>query len=960
MTKTLTMARKELRILLSSATALVFVGAFLLLTLFVFFWVDAFWARGLADVRPLFNRMPLLLLVLVSALTMRQWSEEQRSGTQEILLTLPVRRIELVLGKLLAVIALVALTLALTLFLPVSISFLGDLDWGPVWGGYLAALLLAAAYGAIGLFISSRTDNQIVAFIVTLLVCGALYLLGTSDLSSAAGASVGAVLRALSTSSRFESIQRGVIDLRDLVYYLSLTAIFVTANVLSLQAKGWSTRPERRAHRHQSYALASLVMANLVLLNIWLAPLRGLRWDLTEQHVFTLSDATQNLLSQLQEPLEITAYLSSETHPLLEPLAPEIEDLLHEYAVAGGSRVHVSVIDPADDPEAEAEANNTYGIRPNAFQVAGRNQTSIINAYLDVLVRYGDQSEVLGFGDLVKVTANRDGTVEVALNNLEYQLTSAIKRAVYGFQSVEAALAAMTEPAKLTLYLTSSTLPAWLADAPAAIQAVVDDYTAASPNLSYAVVDLDDQATTVTPQELYEQYGLQPVRASLTSTDTYYFYLVLTVGDQSQVIYPGGTYAESDVRKAVDAAIKRSAPGFLKVVGVWTPPAPQGSQAANYNLATYEEARQALADEYQVSTVDLSTGAVPAEIDVLVLIAPQNLSERERFAIDQYLMRGGSVVAVAGNYGLTIDPYSGSLALQEIQGGLRDLLLKYGIDVQKALVLDPQNEPFPVIVNRQVSGFTVQELQAMDYPFFIDVRQDGLAADSPITAGLSAVTLNWASPVVVDAAANANRQVETLVRSSSQSWLQTDTNINPDFSTYPDYGFAVVAPQQSYPLGVAVTGTFTSAYAESGVPASDDGTTPDTALLTESPATAHLIVLGSAEFLNDTVFAISSQLAVDRHMNSIQLIQNAVAWCVEEPDMLAIRTKGNATMRVLASLSEQGQKVWEWGNYAVALVALLVLGGWWRSRLRHERPLPLTSPGQSSPAAQDPVGGPRS
>jgi len=147
------MARKELAAYFGSPMALIFVGAFLVVTLFSFFWVG-------------------------------QWSEEERAGTLEILCTLPVRRVSLVLGKFLAVLGLVAVALALTLFLPITVDLLGGLDWGPVVGGYLAALLVAAAYAAIGLWVSSRTDNQIVALIVSILICGVLYLVGTQSLTS--------------------------------------------------------------------------------------------------------------------------------------------------------------------------------------------------------------------------------------------------------------------------------------------------------------------------------------------------------------------------------------------------------------------------------------------------------------------------------------------------------------------------------------------------------------------------------------------------------------------------------------------------------------------------------------------------------------------------------------------------------------------------------------------------------
>jgi len=115
-------ARKELSAYFGSPVALIFLALFLIFTDVAFFWVGGFYTRNIADVRPLFRSMPVLLLFLVAALTMRQWSEEQRSGTLEVLLTLPVRRAELVLGKFLAVLLLVALALALTLLLPISVS----------------------------------------------------------------------------------------------------------------------------------------------------------------------------------------------------------------------------------------------------------------------------------------------------------------------------------------------------------------------------------------------------------------------------------------------------------------------------------------------------------------------------------------------------------------------------------------------------------------------------------------------------------------------------------------------------------------------------------------------------------------------------------------------------------------------------------------------------------------------
>jgi ABC-2 type transport system permease protein len=475
MKQILSITRKELEGYFGSPMALIFVGAFLAVTLFSFFWVDAFFARGIADVQPLFRWMPVLMIFLVAALTMRQWSEEQRSGTLEVLLTLPVSPIRLVVGKFLAVMTLVVVALALTLFLPITVSLMGNLDWGPVVGGYLAAILLAAAYAAIGLFVSSRTDNQIVALILTVLICGLFYTVGSSGVTDFVGDRLGEILRALGSGSRFESIQRGVVDLRDLLYYLSLATIFLALNVASLDSKRWSTGKRTLPHRRSVIFTTVLVVLNLALLNVWVFPLRGLRLDLTAQMEYSLSRTTRDLLGNLQEPLLIRGYFSEKTHPLLAPLVPRIRDMLREYQVTSGGGVQLEIIDPAKNPEKEAEANQTYGINPMPFQVEGRYETSIINSYFDILIRYGDQNVVLNFRDLIEVESRRDGNVDVRLRNLEYDLTSAIKKVVYGFQSVDAVLAAMQDPAELTVYLTPNTLPEWLADVPATIEMVAQD-----------------------------------------------------------------------------------------------------------------------------------------------------------------------------------------------------------------------------------------------------------------------------------------------------------------------------------------------------------------------------------------------------------------------------------------------------------------------------------------------------
>jgi len=960
MKQTLAITRKEISNYFGSPMALIFLGTFLAAILFSVFWVDTFFARGIADVRPMFRWMPILLIFLVSALTMRQWSEEEQSGTMEILLTLPVRPIQLVIGKFLAVMALISVALGLTIFLPITVSLMGNLDWGPVVGGYIAALLMAAAYAAIGLYVSSRTANQIVALILSVLVGGLFYIIGTNGFTAFAGETVGNILRGLATGSRFESIERGVIDLRDLVYYLSLASFFLSLNVLSLDSKRWSISNQTLPYRRNAVLVTSLIALNLLALNLWLAPFNGIRLDLTSDKSYTLSPTTRDLLSNLQEPLLIRGYFSEKTHPLLAPLVPQIEDTLKEYAIASHGKVTVEFVDPQKNPDMEAEANQTYGIRPTPFQISGRYEASVVNSYFDILIRYGDQNVVLNFRDLIEVEPRNDGTVDVRLRNLEYDLTRSIKKVVYGFQSVDAVLAAMPQPAKLTLFVTPDTLPDGLKDAPDTVKQVAQKIADSSNGkFTFEMVNPDDPQAAVNRQDLQQKYGLQPIATSLFSPTSYYLHMVLQVGDKGQLIFPGGDFSEAEVRSAIESALKRSSGGFLKVVGVWTPPqqpTPNMFGQMQQPFSSWSTVQQQLGQDYEVRPVDLSNGTVPPEVDVLLVIAPQQMTDKARFAIDQYLMRGGSVVVAAGNYAVEPDQMSGTLALKPLDGGLQEMLASYGVDVQKSLVLDPQNEPFPLLVSRNLNGIPVQEVQAVNYPFFVDVRPNGMAKDNPIVANLPAVTMQWVSPLVVDESKNADRTVTVLLKSSPQSWLRSDTNIQPDMKAYPQLGFPVEGEQKSYPLAVAIQGSFESYFKgkESPLAAADTSAgdknqaqptaTPAPAdavgVIESSPDTARLVVVGSAEFLDDTIFNISSRLTRDRYLNSLQFAQNAVDWSVEDLDLLSIRSRGSQA-HVLHPMTEQQQSFWEMANYAIALLSLLAIGVIWNMRRRHETPMDL-------------------
>ncbi len=966
-------ARKELSAYFGSLMALIFVGVFLVTTLAVFFWVKpTFFARNLADIRPLFRWMPVLTMFLVAALTMRQWSEEQRAGTMEVLLTLPVKRLQLVLGKFLAVMALVALSLGLTLFLPFTVARLGPLDLGPVVGGYLAALLMASAYAAIGLFVSSRTDNQIVSLIVTVILGGLFYLVGTAGATNLVGAGLGRVLQAVGTSSRFESIERGVVDLRDLVYYLSLTAFFLLLNVVSLDAKRWSRGPQTVAYRRQVILTVLLVAANLVALNTWLFPLAGLRADLTKDREYSLSQTTRDLITNLPEPLLIRGYISEETHELLKPLVPEIRDMLREYEVVSRGKVQAEVVDPRNDEVLEVEANQVYGIQPTPFRISDRYRESIVNSYFDILIRYGDQHVVLSFADLIEVESQSATQVDVRLRNLEYDLTRTIKKVVYGFQSLDAVFASIEGQVKLTALVTPDSLPEGMEDVPQIIENVARDLGEQSGGkFAFELIDPDAPGTSISRDELINTYGIYPIAVSIFSPDSYYLHLLLEIGDEAQWLFPGAL-TEADIRTEIEAALKRAAPGFLKTAGVWLPdlqPVPdQFGQGMVNPISSWEMLQSQLSQDFAVQNVDLTSGRVPGNVDVLLVVAPQQMSEKERFAIDQYLMQGGAVIVAAGNYMLPAQQFPGGLYLEQVTGGLKELLASYGVTVEDTMVLDPQNEPLPIQVPRQVAGMQVYEIQELDYPYFVDVRSDGMTNDSPIVSSLPAVTLQWASPLVIDEVKNANRDVTVLLESTDESWVRNATDVMPDSDTFPPYGFPVDSEQGSRPLAVSIQGSFESYYRDRASPFQEEEAsatetltgTVETPLGTieVSPESSRLVVIGSAEFIDDAVLDISQNLYPERYLNNLKLVQNAIDWAVEDIDLLTIRSRGTFA-RLLKPLEEGERTRWEVLNYAVALAALVVIAGVWQARRRSEQPMLIlgrSGPEDSSAEEEKPKG----
>ncbi len=954
--KVLAIARKELVGFFASPAAFLFLATFLGVTLFVFFWVAAFFERNLADVRPLFQWMPVLLIFLVAALTMRAWAEERRAGTLELLLTSPTGPAEHVLGKFLGCMALVLIALLLTLPLPITVSLLGPLDWGPVIGGYAAAVALAAAYVAIGLWVSCRTDNQIVSLILTVIIAGAFYLIGADTLTSLVGYRAAAWLHALGAGSRFSSITRGVLDLRDLYYYFSITAVFLALNRLSLEKLRWAGNPASADHRRWYWGVG-LLCANMLGANLWLDQIGWARVDLTAGRLYTLSDATRNYLAELQEPLLIRGYFSAATHPLLAPLVPQLRDLLQEYAVAGGSRVHVEFVDPHDDPSIEAEAGSRYGIRPVPFQVASKYQASVVNSYFDVLIAYGDQYQVLNYRDLIDVKSQSDRDLSVELKNPEYAITGAIRKVLLSYQGGGGPFETVHEPLTFTGYLSGAqNLPEQLQSARKALDAVLQQLEKEAGGKFKVVLQNPDDDPALAAR-LTRDYGFRPMVVSLLDSRPFWFYMTLGDRRQTEQVPLPATLDQAGLKAALEAAVKRFSPGFLKTVAVLGPHNGGPMAAFGGGGQNISVLRDGMSASVHWLDADLTSGQVPAEADLLMVLDPEGLDSRQVFAIDQFLMQGGSVVLATAPTDVSIGQ---SVVTRPVNSGLEQWLAGFGVSFGKGLVLDPQSGALPIPVERNVGGYTVNEVELLRYPYIIDVRNQGLNRHSPITASLGQMDVPWAASLVLDADRNKSRKVTQLLRSSDGSWLSDATDLLPDYERYPDLGFAAGASTAPQSLALMLEGQFDSYFkgkpspllpsesaagkvggksAGKGNPHDGDqsqgsGHLAIGGVIERSPDSARLIVIGSTSLFSDPVINLIGETQGTRYLKPVEFAQNIVDWALEDQGLLSIRSRGHFA-RTLSPLSRKREQFWEYLNYGLALGGLTLV--WLFNRQRRRR-----------------------
>lgn len=400
-----TIARRELKALFDHPTGYILLVVFVAINDFLFF--RQVFVVGVASLRPMLDVLPWLFLFFIPAVSMRALAEDTRTGTIEIVLAQPVSELELLLGKYVGQLLFIWVGLALTLPIPFALSFGADLPLGVVFAQYFGSALLAAGLTGVGVWASSLTKNQITAFIVGVAVMFVLILVGLDPLIVGLPPALGTIAARLGVLSHFHDITRGVIDLRDVLYFLTLAAIFLSLAYWGLMRR--KLAPAGGAVKRLRVGVTLLVAA-LVVLDL-LGGYIGGRLDFTPGKAYTLSGATKKILHNLDDLVTIKLFVSDKLPSQIALLRRDVNDLLSDYRSAGNGKVKVVVVNPASGP-ADAKEARDDGIPPVRFNVVGKSELSVQQGWFGLDVRYGDQHASI---PLIRRT-----------DDLEYRLTSMI------------------------------------------------------------------------------------------------------------------------------------------------------------------------------------------------------------------------------------------------------------------------------------------------------------------------------------------------------------------------------------------------------------------------------------------------------------------------------------------------------------------------------------------------------
>lgn len=825
-----TIFKRETAAYFNAAIAYIFILVFVILNGGLF--MTQFFVADRADMRPFFATLPFTLSVFLPAVTMRLWAEEKRGNTLELLLTFPMKTHELVIGKFLASFLFYLASLAATLTIPLMLGIVSRPDMGMIFGGYLGAALLGAFYLAVGIFISGLCRDQIVAFILSMIICFGLHLLGTEFLSSSIDGWIPGLGTFLSffigSTSHYESFAKGVIDNRDALYFIAGAAIFLVLNGFWFEGR---MRPKAK----RTFAIATGICAAIFLMTNWLFAGIGIgRFDLTEGKIYTIAGATRKILRELKAPVTVKFYASpSDKMPTgMKTIEQDVIDKLDEFKIASGGNFNykifhmeaANVVEGSAKPGEESleQKLQRKGIQPFQVRAIISDEVAVKLVYASLSIGYKEKPEEI----IPQVMPDN-------LYELEYTLISKIYR------------------------MTLASVP---------------------------------KIALVAP---YQEKQVEPQLRELLSQ----------LGGQ----------------------------------------VPEG-----YREDMYEILQLSLEYEgYEVSRLKFTEEEpLPEDIKTLVVVEPKEMNDRQKYEVNRFLRKGGSLFLAVQNYEYGYSPSGGNLEIQPVEKKpeINSLLANWGLEVDDQILVDEQHDVINLSGAARLGPFEVSV--PVKIPIQVLVNQAQMNQKISVTSQLESIFYLWGTALKLndEKIKSQNLKVDTLLESSRESWAVPFT---PGYLSPNSLNLKPESRRGPFPLAVMMQGQFADAYEGKSVPewpqgAPAEGTTPSSEEESNrsnrgqtpidegeapppamSPAPGKMILIGAA-----TPF----QKHLAKSGGHLQLFMNSVDAVTLGDELVTIRSK-RPINRSVGRLSPAAKVGWRFFVTLLMPIAIAVIGGlrvFWR------------------------------
>lgn len=768
----ITIFKREVGGYFNSSIAYIYLIGFIAINNGLF--MTQFFLAGRADMAPYFDLLPFILLIFIPVITMRLWAEDRKENTFELLMTFPMKPAELVLGKFLAGLFFYIVSLASTFTIPLIMLFSGSPDTGRIISGYLGALCCGALFMSVGIFISGQTKEQIIAFVLTALSCFVLLVVGADFFTAFADGWIpggGSFLKNyLAVSPHLISFNRGIIDIKDILYFLVMIFVFLLLNGLSFEGR---LRPRAKIVFGSAVGVC---LSGIIIFNWLTHDLSSGRFDVTQNKIYTVSEASRQILLNLKAPVRIKLYISpAEKMPTsIKTLEREITAKLDELRIASKNKLDFKVyyIEAANLVEANqkqkapgAGPSNTLeqslqakGIIPFQVQSIDRDALGLRLVYSALTISYKEKSEEI----LPHILPQN-------LPDLEYLLLSRI--------------------VKMTLE--------------------------ARPKVAL----------------------FAPLRSVAISPD------------EQRLIAASGKSAPqyADDYKTIPALIQNNG---------------------------YDFERIALTKE----------SPIPGGVSALLVINPQELSDKQIDSLDKFLAGGGSILVAAQGYNYSIQmapPQGINIIPGKLNLDINKFLRKSGVGVNDKMLMDEDCQIVNLNTNQGAGPFTLT--MPIKIPNQILVRQQAFDSKAALMNRLEPIFYLWGSSIDIsdEAIKGANLEKTILFTSSPRSWL--------------------------VPFGGAITDESLS-FPKAGSP----GRFPLGVMLKPAQRPGKLVLLGCSKMFDDQMITASP--------GNLGIFANIVDSFALGDSLVRIRSKAlvNRDIKRLSDI----QKVW-YRFIAVGLVPLI-------------------------------------